>query len=171
MEKKRSRGVTVFGVLIIIGSVFGLLGARDGWKFNPPASNYLYLVLLPLSIVVAVFLFNLKNWARVAIIVISLIVAVETLITTPYALARVNEYGLKDAEKTIDAQIAAAEMNKKPNAPKLTDEQIAQAKKMAMEAAKKIMQGMMAVVIAISIGFNCGAIYFFTHPKVREQFS
>ena len=62
-ENKRPNGVTILGTLIIIGAVLSLLSIREGWQFNRPISNYLYLIIVPFSIVVGVFLLKLKNWA------------------------------------------------------------------------------------------------------------
>ena len=86
MENSRSKGVTIFAYLIIIGSFIGLFSQN---KINPIASIYFYYIVFPLSIIAAIFLLRLKDWARKAVIIISISVAVETIATASYCLNKV----------------------------------------------------------------------------------
>ena len=172
MEKKRSVGIAVFAWLIIIGSALGILHSKAGWELNHIISNYMYLILLfPLSIVVAIFLLKLENWARLAIIAISLIVAAESVITMPYVLRQMDEYSMVEIEESFYKGLEAGKKHKKPGTPELTEQQAEEAIEKAMQVAKKAMQVMVTIMITLSIAFNCAVIYFFTRPKVKEQFN
>jgi len=170
-EAKRSKGVTVFGVLIIVGSVLSLLSTLGGWKNNSPISNYLYLILTPLLIVIAVFLLKLKNWARLAIIIFVAIVLVETLITSPYTLSQVKKYDMSAFEKVFYASIELKKQQAKPDAPQLTNEQIEEARQKAVKVGIKSMEAMLLIMIILSAIFSGLLIYFFTRPKIKEQFN
>lgn len=167
---KRPAGVTILGILIIIGSVLSLLSAQEAWKYNPPISNYLYVIVVPLSIVVGVFLLKLKNWARLAIIVISIIVSVETLITAPHALNMIKEYDMSRFKKSFYDGIERGQKNRKPDAPEMTKQQIEALEQKAMTFVKKGIGIYMMVMLMFSLIFNCIAIFYFTRPKVKEQF-
>ena len=169
-ENKRPNGVTILGTLIIIGAVLSLLSIREGWQFNRPISNYLYLIIVPFSIVVGVFLLKLKNWARIAIIAVSIIVSVETLITTPYAMNKFKEYDMSRFKKSFYEGIERGQKNRKPDAPELTKQQIEALEQKAMTFVGKGMRITMIVALTLSIMFNCIAIFYFTRPKVKEQF-
>jgi len=172
MEKKRSVGVAVFAWLVIIGSVLGVLNSRAGWELNHIISNYLYLILiLPLSIVVAIFLLKLENWARIAMIVVSVIVAAESMITIPHVLSKIDEYSMVEIEESFYKGLEAGKKHKKPGTPELTEQQVEEAREKVMQLARKAMQAMVLIMITLSIAFNCAVIYFFTRPKVKEQFS
>ncbi|MBL7157077.1 MAG: hypothetical protein ISS92_02815 [Candidatus Omnitrophica bacterium] len=171
MEKKRSVGIAVFAWLIIIVSALGILQSKASWDLNHIISNYLYLILLfPLSIVVAIFLLKLENWARIAIIVISVIVAAESIITIPHVLSKIDEYSMVEIEESFYKGLEAGKKYKKPDTPELTKQQVEEAIERAMQLAKKAMQAMVIIMITISTAFNCAVIYFFTRPKVKEQF-
>ena len=92
MEKKRPRGVTVFSWLVIAGSIINLFSLLNMRGVTFPLFAYLYLLISLTSIVVAFYLLQLKNWARTAIIIISVVVGTETLATTPIAVNSVNNY-------------------------------------------------------------------------------
>jgi len=170
MEKKRSVGVAVFAWLILIGSVLALLSIQTGWKLNPLISNYLYLTIIPFSVVVAVFLFKLRNWARLAIIIISVIVAAEGIITMPHVLGTVDEYSMAKLEEGFYNGLEAGKKHKKPGAPELTEQQIEETKEKVMQVARKAIQVFTLIMIILSTAFNCVVVYFFTRPKVKEQF-
>ncbi len=169
-ETKKLKGVTILGVLIIIGSVLNLLSAPEGWKYNLPISNYLYLIIMPLSIVIAAFLFRLKNWARIAIIVISSIALVETLLTASYGLNKVKEYDMSRFERSFYAGLEAGKQHARPEAPKVTEQQIEEFKQKAMVVYKKGMLVTVIIMILLGVMFNLVLICYFTRPKVKEQF-
>lgn len=167
---KRPNGVTILGVLIIISSVLNLLSVQEGWKFNPLISNYLYLIITPLSIVIAVFLLKLKNWARSAIIAVSIVVLAETFITAPYVLNKVKEYDMSRFDRSFYAGLETGKQHAKPDSSKLTDQQIEEVKQKAMQFTKKVMYSFFVIMIIFSAIFNCIVICYFTRPKVKEQF-
>lgn len=168
--KKKPDGIMVFGVLIIIGSVFSLLSAREGWKYNPVVSNYLYLIVLPLAIVAAVFLLKLKNWARIVIIAISVIVLVETIITVPHVLAVAKKYAISGFDKISFADLEKNRQRTRPDSPKLTEEQTEAVVQKIKQVAEKAILWVFKILITLSAIFNCLVIYYFSLPRVKEQF-
>ncbi len=70
MDKKRSNGVIIVGIMLIISSIAGILGRYADWRL---------LIYIPLFISGVGILF-LKNWARVLSILILTIFTIETFI-------------------------------------------------------------------------------------------
>ena len=73
MEKKRSKGVTIFGILIIVGSLYQVLGLRFSdyrFLFQPLPEGVIMLrfsisaILLILGIITGIGLLGLKNIFR-----------------------------------------------------------------------------------------------------------
>jgi hypothetical protein len=172
----RSNGVTVLSVLIIIGSLLGMGGLASPDQLSPPMSLMFYLVILPASLVVAIFLMKLKPWARQAIVVISIVIAIESLITLPFVLGKSEEVYSETIRENITVSLAEAEERQDfqdvpttQAAGEIQNLQIPeeQVEKLAMNMFKSIL----ALMILLSIGFNMLVIYFFTRPEVVGQFS
>jgi len=79
--------------MLIMGSVLNTFSSLVSFilklpadNANPAFSNYFYYLASPFSILVGIFLLKLKNWARVATLILSILVAVETVLTTPHVL-------------------------------------------------------------------------------------
>jgi hypothetical protein len=168
---RRPSGVTILGALIIIGAILGLASARDAWKYNPQISNYLYLIIVPLSIVAAVSLLKLKEWARLAIIAISIIASVETLVTAQHAMNMVKEYDMTMLRKSFYEGIERGQKNRKPGTPELTKQQVEDLEKKAMIFVEKGIRITMATLLILNYIFNCVVIFYFTRPKVKAHFS
>ncbi|MDD5136133.1 MAG: hypothetical protein PHX20_01985 [Candidatus Omnitrophica bacterium] len=163
MDKKRPAGVTIFSWVIIIGTVLSAMSLAEAQKVNPPLSNYFYFIILPASFIMAVYLLKLKNWARVGVIVIAILVSAETLITAPSAIKKGSEvYSAQFEQEFNDAAKAAAE--KKGYKPAQVD--MARLK----EAVKKSINVIMVISITIALLFNLAVIMYFIHPKVKAQF-
>lgn len=156
-DRKRSKGVTVFAVLIIAASVLSIMSLPQSWQFSSIFSNILYLVVLPASIVSGIALLRLKKWARVAVIAISVIVAAETIITAPMLLSKITEI----AEATT--RQGYAENLEEGTRPPVSEEE-------ALAIMIPVVRVVIISMIAMSVLFNCLVILFFTRPKVREQF-
>lgn len=160
-------GITVFGIFIIIGSIFGLLNTGASRMVNYPLSVSLYLVIEPVSIVTGIFLIRLKNFARITIVIISLVVAFETAISMPYVIKRSQERYLDQiigaARESIDLR---AQKQNLPS-PRITPERV--------EAVKGILRPVLQVILivfgAVSMIFNAAVIYYFTRPKIRRWFT
>ncbi|NQT32501.1 MAG: hypothetical protein HQ594_02375 [Candidatus Omnitrophica bacterium] len=180
----RSKGVTILSVLIIIGSVLGLGGLASPDQLNPPISLLLYFIVLPLSIVVAVFLLKLKPWARQAIVIISIIVAIESFATLPYVLKRSEELYSESIKENLT--VSLEEVREKRTAlpggvreARPTDLtggiQEVQNLQLPEEEVEKLavnmFKGILTFLILLSVGFNAAVIYFFTRPEVIGQFS
>ena len=90
MDIKRLRGITIFSWLIIIGSVLNFLSNSSAAEVNPLFSVYFYYIISVLSIIIAFFLFKLKDWSRVSIIIVSILVGLETIVTTPHVLNQIE---------------------------------------------------------------------------------
>lgn len=163
MPGKRSIGVTVFAWLVIVGTVMSMMSFAEARKINPNISTYFYMIALPASLLAAIYILKLKNWARTAIIVISLLVAIETFATAPRVMTKSREvYSLQfEAEYNKAMEQAAAKKNYK-----FTEADMARMK----DAMKRTIDFMMTMAIALSITFNVAAIFFFTRPKVKAQF-
>ena len=86
----RLKGITVFSWVIIVSSVLNFLFNLPAGSMNPRGSVLFYFLAAPFSIVVGIFLLKFKNWARVAIIVVSVLVGAETVISTPHVLAQLT---------------------------------------------------------------------------------
>ncbi len=127
MEKKRSQGVTIFAWLVIIGSILNLVLNSAASDVNTQISVYFYYLVSPISIIIGIYLLKLKDWARIGIIAVSIMVGVETIVTTPYCLNKLQSTYPRTGLPFIMA-------------------------------------------VLISLGFNCGLIYYFTRPTVKEQF-
>ena len=78
MDKKRSIGVTIFGILTIAGGLISVFSFFDSKSFLTmfirPWGMILYVLLFPLAvleIILGVNIFKLKEWAREYLVVLS----------------------------------------------------------------------------------------------------
>jgi len=170
MEKKRSKGITIFSWLIILGSVLAILNFKQNQELNPAISNYLYFIICPLSIFAAIDLLKLKNWARVAIIAISIIVAIETLATVSNAINMYTKNAIKEAEVGFYKGHERGAKYSEPQARELSKEELGKDKELTLKIIKTMATIMAVMMLLVSLGFNGGVIYYFTRPKVKEQF-
>lgn len=169
----RSKGVAVFSWLIIISSVMGLLSLRQAILFNPSALTYLYFMIYPLSIVTAIFLLKTKKWARITIVIISALVAVETLAGAPGAIQKTKEYYFNQSdqfENEFDRAFKVQLERAGQDVSKIDPAVLQQMKTRGKEAALKVFESIIMVFIAISSAFNLAVIFFFTRRDIRMQF-
>jgi len=179
MNKKRSNGVTVLAVLVILSSVMGLLTFARSAELISKGAFYLYLIIYPASIVAAIFLFKLNDRARAALIVISVIVGCHTIFTLPSVIKKVEEQdfsqltaAMSDEYEAAVDQAIKAEIDKR--GVEVSDEQIdlmkVEMKDRAEIVSKNLAKTGTIAASIISIVFNGIMIYFFTLPAVRRQF-
>lgn len=172
-QAEKPNGVFILAWWTIITSFLGVLTVQASMAVNPPASTIFYIVLSPISIAVAVFLLKFREWARIAIVVISLLIVAETAVTTPYASSRMKadmmsqlETGFQrgiDAAKEKDAGSAQADPER---AAKM--EQIKQDMKKSMGPVADIF---IWVVVIFSMLFYLGIAYYFSLAKIKSYFS
>lgn len=91
MIKKRSIGITIFAWFIIFISCLVFYFNQTGDERNSEFSVFFYNIICPVFVIVAFYLLKLKSWARVGVVTVSLLVAFENIITTPYALSHAPE--------------------------------------------------------------------------------
>jgi len=171
MEHKRSRGVTIFAWLILIGSIFNLAAMLPAaaQQAASPISPFLYITVGIISIVVAMNLLKLAGWARMAIIIISVIVAAETLATAPTFFKKNQEVFALSFDAGWDGVME--NMKKDPEkAAALDIARMEESREKTKETALKLNRIFLTALMLLSAGFNLGVIYFFTRPKIVEQF-
>lgn len=90
MGDKRSIGITIFAWIIIASSLFNLF-LRLEYLFRVAfrsgqigIGTYFSLVISVLSIISAAYLLKLKKWARLATIIISIIVLIDIVLKIPF---------------------------------------------------------------------------------------
>ena len=171
MTERRPVGITIFSWAIILGSVANILSLNDAMRINPGIWSFMYLIISPVSIVGAIYLLRQKDWARRAIVIISLIVAAETLVTAPQAVNDVKEYDEVFLEENFETKIRQEMEIRGVPKEQITEEQIEKAKGLAVESAKNVMVAVVIIMLLVSVGFNAGAIYYFTRPRVKERFT
>jgi len=169
MEEKRSAGVTILGWLFIIGGVFGLLGNINAKNyFQIMGTGLLAYLTFFLSIAIAfgnivggMFILKLKSWARKLAIILCLVNIVLVLFNfklVPASLSKVEETYKKDQQLIYEKY--------KPEYQQQALEQLRKTK----ELTDKATQMVMPIMTAIAVVWNIFIIYFFTRPKVQEQF-
>ena len=172
---KRSKGVTIFSWLILVRSIFAIIGIQNPRPLNPPFVFFFSIVILPLSIVAAINLLRLKNWARTGVIIIAILVVAKHAVTIPYVMSKSREYLSEKYEVEVKPQIEELLRGQQETeegeeagegAEQPSDEDIER----SIQAAIIIGQLILAVLILVSAVFNIGVIYFFTRPIVKEQF-
>ncbi|MBU0571830.1 MAG: hypothetical protein KJ995_01380 [Candidatus Omnitrophica bacterium] len=164
-DKKRSVGVTIFSWVIIVGSIGNLLTLQNAKMLSPAFSFFLYMMILPASIVVGIYLLKLKKWARTAIIVISVIVGIETLATLPYVLNTSRGYFKEQYDIEVRPQIVQLlQENMQGIEPSEANVE------RAMDAAMAIGKFFMMLMTFFILVLNAGIVFFFTRAKVKGQF-
>ena len=174
--EKRSKGVTIFSWLIIIGSILSLLSTKTGRQLSPPISHYFYFIISFASLVVGVYLLKLKQWARIAIIIISILVMTESLATAPYVLSEGRKVASEAFEKSFEEgyedsiEAAKEKFGIKSLKIDISESEMEADKEKAMKKVMPLFTAIIITLILLSSGFNCGVVYYFTRPKVKEQF-
>ncbi len=157
MKEKRSRGVTVFATLIIIGSLLQILASRfDDYNIlhQPLPENLIFAYFLTvtsfliLGLIAAIGLFSLKNIFRKTI-----------LLTSAFCIFTYLFSGIFFMFRNLPIFIEKEAMKALAKCPTISE--------------SILLSTLWVSVILGSIidfGFSICVIYFFTRPSVKEQF-
>lgn len=169
MEKKRPVWVTIFAILFIIGGLLSLLSALDIKSYLSDFNMgiltfplYALTVAVPISSVIAgIFLFKLKPWARKLVIIMTItnIVLMLNFIKLPAIMNTNMENDFARQEIRIKAQL-------KPESQEKALEQL----KIDRQLGKKAVMMIVWILFSLSLAWNLIVIFYFTRPKVKEQF-
>jgi len=188
MERKRSMGVTTFGVLIIATCLLSLVLA-----FNPkpyfeiyikPYGVALYISLIVFTLLELILGFNilkLKEWARRYIVIFNIIylglLFVTPLMENPnFYLSQEQRFKQRQQQYTPEQKrrIEEANVKSKERISKYPPEQQERLRQMQSEVQENIPIIIMRVtklfLYGISLLWYSLLIFFFTRPKVKEQF-
>jgi hypothetical protein len=169
MEKKRSRGVTLVGWLAIVMGIFGILGSISPRHYFAMMGNrafsYLgYAISMIFSVATlscGIYILKLKTWARKLAIVLCAVSIITILIQyNPKQAKLIADQAYSQQEQTIREEY-------KPEYQEKALERLRQAKL----ASDKIFPIFFFSTAAFAVGLNLLIVYFFTRPKVKEQFS
>lgn len=159
MATKRSTGITVFSVLLIVGALYSLMGMSnvEGWNFlfQPLPEIFIQIryfitvFVIALALISGVGILFLKDYFRKIIIFTTFFTFFSYLIEGPLIIYR--------------------------NLPGFVEQQAAL---LAIEAPDISLKGVSAVLwffvifsYVIDFCFAICLVYFFTRPKVKQQFS
>jgi hypothetical protein len=158
MEKKRSKGVTIFAWLMIILNIFMLWFSLDfrayfegfkSWHKNFIIIIILYSILsAAIGIIVGIGLLKLKDiMRRIGIVINSL----DLLFGIPLFSLSLNDL------RQYSYSAVVYELAKKPA-------------NLSIDTLANIAFYVMVSMIVMTFGLSILFIYFFTRPKVKEQF-
>ncbi len=173
MDKKRSKGVTIFGIIFIIFGLIGLLssacpkGAATCSLYSRPLFS---LLSSGLGIVSGIFILRLKEWARKLEIILRLALIV-LFIPSLFGFSKINKMiASPDAKQELEKAFAASmQDNFKMYKPEY-QEQIRREYESNYNSIIKILPIIMFVFWSLALIWYIAIIYFFTRPRVREQF-
>ena len=164
MEKKRSKGVTFWGWVYIVFSIIGLLGA-----VNPQQQIKLFgigfflfgIVLCAANLICGIFILKLNETARKAAILLGIV----SIILIPIELKPALNYKNNEDYYTKRKQQIIEQVK-----PEYQQKALVDLEKMK-ETGKKILPIFLIVFVGFPLLiFEALPIYFFTRPKVKEQF-
>jgi len=169
MEKKRPVWVTIFAVLFIIGGLLSLLSALDIKSYLRDFKMgvltfplYALTVAVTISSVIAgIFLFKLKPWARKLVIIITIvnIVLMLNFLKLPSIMNASMEKDFARQGKNIKSQL-------KPELQQKALEQL----KLDRQLGQRAVMIIVAILFSLSLAWNLIVIFYFTRPKIKEQF-
>jgi len=165
MEKKRSKGVTFWGWLFIIGSVLGLLAIMINFEKQTQFAGIgriSFNIIFSLAYVLCgFFILRLNDTARKAAIILGTV----SIILLPSFLTPILNLTHPESYYEKRKQMITEQMKPEYQQKALED------LKIDREVGKK---AMLIFVIAIylipSLIFDLSSIFFFTRPTVKEQF-
>ena len=179
MENKRSTGVTIFAWLFIILAIFGLLSLMKSCVSATRVCaidkglvrTILSFLLSALSLVAGIFILGLKEWARKLVIILRAVAVIFVLVSwIPFLnIARSNEFNTVMKKSIESAKQTQRQDIEKLYKPEFQEEKIKQQDK-ALNMTASAMPIVLYSILFLTIGWNAIIIFFFTRPKVREQF-
>jgi len=158
---KRSKGITIFSWLIIVSSLLVFSQVMQKETKYLPVIIYFTVIIGISSIVTAINLLRLKKWARIAIIIISILVATKTLAFIPYSMKEIQLNFSENFETHYRTTMKEKGREIGKDAPTVEK---------ARQTTTTFMRSFLMVVSLISLGFNIAVIRYFTRPKVKEMF-
>ncbi|NQT22178.1 MAG: hypothetical protein HQ579_01935 [Candidatus Omnitrophica bacterium] len=179
MDKKRSKGVTFLGWFFIVTSLLSmltLLSPKHYIKLQGSLYNqieFLYFTIVPFFCLFAgIYILKLKNWARklgILIYSVSLVFTITQFIFIGSSMQKESfrEFMQEGMGLKIEAQ--KQEIIKKYK-PEYQQEAIQNREKMS-NVIIEVLPIFLYVIMSLVIVWNAFIIYFFTRPKVKEQFT
>jgi hypothetical protein len=164
MEKKRSVGVAIFAWIFIVGGAFGIFGSLIN-MFSPINREFVDsftlwqgIICSVLNLIVGIGLFNLKPWAR------KLTIALCALYIALVPLSYQRSIKMFEKISAMQDKILLHQMGQENR------ERDAQALKEIRQTMDSVTSISIKVGIAVGLIWNLGVIFYFTRPKVKEQF-
>jgi xanthosine utilization system XapX-like protein len=162
---KRSKGVTFWAWFFIVTSLLGLLGMIDAQQQIRDFGVVFFLSgLLSIGayLICGMYLLKLKEPARKAVIILGLI----NILLMPYFLMKIGKAANFDDYSAKKKQMILQTV--KPEYQQAALENIGKEN----EAGKKVIfWGIMIVLGLPFLALEIIPMYFFTRPKVKEQFN
>jgi|GEM_PF-439991 len=184
-NKKRSKGVTLFAWSFIIISLIVLFSAR-GQKY-PFISSAPILFLITFytaaygiaGILTGINLLRLKEWARKLVVFLAVLGVADMFIFVP--LNHIDFKKTSQIELIGQQQLVALKnklsdaydgfLAKNNAAPKMSKEEFIQLGVTKVESITRMaMHIFMAIMESLLILYSIFLLYFFTRPRVKEQF-
>lgn len=165
MEKKRSKGVTFWGWVFIIFAIIGLLSVinpKQQIQFYGIGMLFLHVITSLAYLICGIYLLKLNNSARKAAIILGIISIIVIPVYLKPLLTQMNsdDYYLKKKQLIIEQMKPEFQQKALTNLEK------------GREISKKGLPILIMVIVALPwLIFELIPIYFFTRPKVKEQFS
>lgn len=163
MERKRSAGVTILGIVFIIFGFFGLLNVlrpQQSIQFYGIAVFVFSAAISITTLICGIFILKLEERARKTAILLS----VASIIFIPIYLKSIIS-AFNNAE-ILERQKAAIIQQYKPEYQQKMLADLEEAQKISKKVLPFFIMGI--GIFQLSLGLI--PIYFFTRPKVREQF-
>ena len=187
MENKRSTGVTIFAWLFIISSVFGLLSllrivgqpgqicplaagsSNMASKFTATSQIWrIYSFVAPaLGLMAGIFILMLKDWARKLEITLRLVSIIFIFIMWLPVLNLTHSAQFHSSlEKAAEARKAEIKKVIQPE----YQEKLLKKEDEVMRLGEKSASFGFYLIFALGLAWNAFIIFYFTRPRVREQF-
>jgi hypothetical protein len=170
--RTRSAGVILLALSLIVLSIFRLLGTtsmRFAFSFAPAALLMIIVIYTLahniLTIIGAINLFRLKEWARKLIIILTIIqIVYMAFVSIPLSHKSIeNQRQSEDTMARIEAGYQSVPAD------------IIEEKGITLDVYVNKVLGavhtLAFIIAAISFAYLGLIIYFFTRPKVKEQFA
>lgn len=182
-KKKRSVGVTIMGVMLIVWASFEILGllnfkeyVANCLRFETGLMGYIKIVYGVIGtiagLIAGIYILKLRNWARKLIIALGII----AICFTAWEIYRdsSNQRSIKDLrifleEKMDEEMDAIVQKSVEKLKPEYQEEHI-QKQKTMINTIVEFIPIFYYVALAVIFLWNLLIIFFFTRPKVKEQF-
>ena len=171
MQKKRSIGVTIFGWLFIISGIIGLLNILNPQNFIQVSGKiifFFHIIISIASLICGIFILKLNQKARKAAILLCLI----GLIAIPFYLHPImkSTQSAMQSEEYYGQQKQDILERLKPEYQQKALEDLDRAREWQRKAVPFVSIFLWVILGIPVILLELLPIYFFTRPKVKEQF-